>query len=170
MFRFSTLVAVAALCCASAASACTGADVSLQVLPFEVTQDFSLEIPELRRAGMGALNAGAVVAKTWVSHRGCTATVGYRNAVLYVAREVQYNKCAFDSVLAHEEEHVRIYREALKQMEEHLRARTDEFDLVAALNDEFDHIQSLQSKHDVEDQEMHRRGCNGAIRKAIYGH
>jgi hypothetical protein len=129
----------------SKTSLCDPREVRIDVLPFEVREDFS--VPFSRLDGV-AQEVGLVRETMTVHVEGCHAIVGYANPVLYVASELTHNACAFATVLDHERHHVDIYRAALQDLERRIRAAAadrplfdaavQELTAVQAANDEFD--------------------------------
>lgn len=110
--------------------------------PFEVAEDFDLDFSEMNVVSDSdadsprlAKNEGSVgntrvaIAATnkmaWDA-QGCgtlNITVGYTQARVYVARELNRDACARGHVLAHERHHVALYRRALLTLAERTQAR-----------------------------------------------
>jgi hypothetical protein len=161
----ATFLAIALLF--GSAHACERIDVT--VLPFEVQTEFSKARAELQAIGSGE-EVGLVRAISTVRVDGCSATVGYRDPVLYVARELKRDQCAFDHVLKHEEEHVRIYRAALKTLEARVREAASELTLFEAAKREVLAVQAAHKAHDSDEEyDLNRTACFGKIAKLAAG-
>jgi len=139
----------------------------INVLPFEVTEDFSKTYRELQEIGASNGEVGLVRVRSsvWVSKDGCTATVGYREPVLHVASELTRDACAFAHVKQHELEHVRLYREHLVGIKERIEARVQAGeDLFQASKTE---VLAVQAQHQAfdspEEYSKNRTECSGKI-------
>ncbi len=118
---------IAALIVACASFACQAQaceKVEIQVLPFTVQTNFDKTMPELVKLGLGG-EVGMVLTRSSTTFKDCKLTVGFKDPVLYVASELKANRCAFNHVLNHEQEHVRIYQAGLAKMEDKLKARIE---------------------------------------------
>lgn len=141
------------------------------LLPFEVQRDFSKSIKELREMGAGS-EVGLVRVRVFaqVDKTGCSVTVGYRDPMLYVARELRENQCAFRFVLEHEEKHVRLYQEALATLESRVRAATASgLDPFEAATREVLAVGSKHAEHDADVGTENRRACGGQIARVAQG-
>ena len=143
------------------ASHCDPREVRVDVLPFEVREDFS--VPYAHLDGIAA-EVGFVRETMTVHVEGCRAIVGYANPVLYVASELKSNPCAFDTVLEHERHHADIYRSALQDLERRIRTAALEKPLFEAAVQE---VTAVQSAHDAFDSRDEYRknvtACGGHI-------
>lgn len=139
--------------------------VKVAVLPFEVREDFTKTTAELAAAfSRGDTLLGAVVVKATFDVQGCVVMAGYADPVLYVGANLRRNGCAFEHVLTHEREHVRLYREALATLEARILARAGEPDLRAAVEQEVSRVYDAHRRHDSpEEYGRNVKVCRGAI-------
>jgi hypothetical protein len=149
----------------NAHAACT--EVSVDVLPFNVIEDYSKSFEALHEYGVSSAEVGLVRTTSTVKVQGCTATVGYRDPVLYIASELKRNQCAFDHVKEHELTHVRIYQEALATLKQRIEARTaNGEDLFQAAKTEVLAVEALHKAFDSpEEYAENKSACNGKIIK-----
>jgi len=158
MFR---ALCVALLCAllSSLAHACDA--INVEVLPFTVASDYTRSADELGG------RVGLVEVKLTAKVSGCTAVVGYANPVLRVASELRRNQCAFEHVLTHENEHVRIYEEALRTLASRIEARSAE-DLFKVASEEVLAVLPAHEAHDSpEEYATNATACNGRIAKLV---
>ena len=142
-------------------SICDPRDLQIDVLPFELREDFS--VPYARLGGV-ATEVGFVRETMTVRVKGCRALVGYADPVLYVASELATSPCAFDTVLEHERHHADIYRSALLDLDSRIRAAALQKPLFEAAVQE---VSAVQSAHDAFDSRDEYRknvtACGGRI-------
>ena len=150
---------------ADSGALCDPAAVRVVLLPFEVREDYTLAYAEL-----AADDAGQVRQTSTVRVEGCTATVGYDAPVLYVARELAQDACAFDTVLAHERAHVAIYRRALADLEPRIRAAALNRPLFDAARVELQAVRAAHAAFDrAEDRARRNRlACDGNILRLLH--
>jgi hypothetical protein len=151
----------------AASAACSS--VTVTVLPFEVARDYDTSYATLTEDfDTGQPTLGYVKVQTYALLKGCEVTVGYRNAVLRVARELKRDDCSFQHVLAHEEKHLDIYREALASIAGRIESRAAEPDLFKAVAEEAFAVQVLQQAHDSpEEYATNETACNGRIARLV---
>jgi hypothetical protein len=161
----STLVALALAgpqVRACEAPVCKADEIRIEVLPFDVTEEFSVPYAEL---GGTATEVGLVRQTTTVKIEACRATVGYANPVLMVASELRRDACAFQLVLEHERRHVEIYRLALIDLEQRIRAAASHRPLFDAAVKE---VTAVDAVHDAFDSGAEYRKNVTACRGRIY--
>jgi len=141
---------------------CRADEVRIEVLPFDVTEEFSVPYAEL---GGQAAEVGLVRQTTTVKVQACRATVGYANPVLMVASELRRDACAFQLVLEHERRHVEIYRLALIDLEQRIRAAAAHQPLFDAAVKE---VTAVDAAHDAFDSVAEYRKNVTACRGRIY--
>lgn len=145
------------------ASICTVEQVRVQVLPFDVAEDFSVPFASLQGE---ANEVGLVHQTTTVRVDGCSATVGYANPVLYVASELRQDPCAFQVVFEHESQHVEIYRLALRDLEQRIRAAARQRPLFDAAVTEVTAVDAAQSAFDsAAEYRKNVTACRGRIHR-----
>lgn len=166
MFKFQ-LAAIALLI----APACYSAECkpTVEILPFEVVQDYSKSYQQLQDIGLANNEVGLVkaTAYAYVSKDKCTVIAGYKAPVLYVAKELKKDQCSFDHVQAHEQEHVAIYEAHLKGMqariEQRIQAGEDKFE---AAKTEVLAVYAKHKEHDSDEEyEKNTTACNGSIKR-----
>lgn len=141
---------------------------TLQLLPFDPA---AAELPMVelgRRYGQpGAALLGAVVTRRHVEWDAatCTLTAGWAEPVLWLASEVAAQACARDHVLAHEAEHVRIYRAALGALPERIQAlRAQGLGWQAAAEAALIEVRAQHQAHDSDEElDRNRTACGGRI-------
>lgn len=162
------LALIAFLASFSVHAQCAPEDIRINVLPLEVKHDYSLSFEDMRRLGFGFV--GAVVTTATVRIDGCTATVGWRDTTLFVIRELKRNQCAFDHVLEHEEEHIRIYRRALETLEARVREAARTLPLPEAAQREVLAVRAAHKAHDSDEEyDRNHTACGGRIVKLAFG-
>jgi hypothetical protein len=150
------------------AATCAPEDITINVLPLEVKHDYTLSFEDMQRLGYGFV--GAVVTTATARIDGCTVTVGWRDTTLYVIRELKRNQCAFDHVLEHEEEHIRIYRRARETLEARIREAAKTLSLQEAAEREVLAVRAAHRAHDSpEEYAKNDTACNGRVRRLAYG-
>lgn len=138
--------------------------VSVTVLPFNATPDFAAPSAEILTLSGGVGRFGVVTVEYSASVLGCNATVGYTNARLYVAKELTRDECSFKHVLAHEQEHVRIYEQALASLPARIQARKGAPSLFNAVVEELYAVKALQMAHDSpEEYDTNAQVCDHRI-------
>lgn len=156
---------------ASPATACH--EPAVQPLPFEPVLDTRLTHAQLTTLAGGDPLAGAVFARRHValSADGCTLSVGWAQPVIYIAAELLGNRCAFEHVLAHEMEHVRIYRAALVALPQRIGAlRAQGLASVAAAEQALIEVRALHAAHDNPDElGTNRTACRRRIPVLLAG-
>ena len=158
---------VAALLLGSAACAHAKCDkVEIEVLPFDLVEDYSRTYKDLGKMGIGS-EVGLVRTTSIVEVLGCTATVGYRAPALYIASELVADPCAFEHVKAHELEHVAIYLAALSTLRARIEARVAEGqDLFEAAKAEVLGVRAQHAAFDTNaEQKTNATACYGMIIK-----
>lgn len=150
------------------ASACNADEIHINVLPFDVQTDFDHTYKQLQEIGVNGGEVGLVKTNAFVRVDGCTATVGWKAPVLYVASELQRDQCAFNHVLEHEQEHVRIYQQAAATLEDRVRASARVKPLFEASVDAVTAVRAAHAAHD-SDEEYSRNAtaCNGQVARLI---
>jgi hypothetical protein len=162
MMNFRKLIAATALALPLAAVACDS--VSVTILPFDVVRDFTTSFSALSATNGGVPTFGTVRVDFVATLKGCDVTVGYRNPVLRVARELRSDSCSFDHVLVHEEEHLTIYRTALATLAARIEARATDPNLFKAVVEELDAVKPAHRAHDSDDEyDTNRTACMGRI-------
>lgn len=153
-------IAAAVLALPCVAHACDRVDVA--VLPFEPRYDHSVPFSTLSADGVPTF--GVTTVTTTARVQGCQVVVGYADPVVHVAAELRRDSCAFEHVLGHEDEHVRIYRDALATLAARIQARRGEANLFAAVVQELDAVKPQHRAHD-SDAEYHTNetACSGRI-------
>jgi len=149
----------------TAGALCDPAAVRVVLLPFEAREAYTLAYAEL-----ASPHAGQVRQTYTVRVEDCTAIVGYASPVLYVARELAQDDCAFDTVLAHEREHLAIYRRALADLEARIRAAALTRPLFDAARLE---LQAVRAEHLAFDRaedvaRRNARACGGSILRLLH--
>ena len=140
---------------------CKAAEIRIDVLPFDVTEDFSVRAEHLDRT---TPLVGLVRQTTTVQVDGCTATVGYANPVLYVASELRPSPCAFQTVFEHESHHVAIYRRALLDLDARIRAAAADKPLFVAAVQEVKAVEAPQNAFDnPTEYRKNLTACHGDI-------
>jgi len=131
----------------------------------EVREDYTLAYAELASA-----DAGQVRQTSTVRVEGCTAVVGYAAPVLYVARELAQDPCAFDTVLAHERMHLAIYRHALADLEPRIRAAALSRPLFDAARLELQAVRAAHRAFDRAEDGARRNAlaCDGSILRLLH--
>lgn len=103
---------------------------------------------------------GAVAVWPTVTMKECTATVSFRNPLLYVSSELKRYPCAFNHVMKHEIGHITIYNMRLKSIE---GATIPVESHVLWFKRFFDSTRQLHRHHDRRTTEENIRACNGII-------
>lgn len=169
-----TLIAAAALAASGLAGAATCKSFTYEVLPLPVAEVYTVPAADITAQAAGVngslpgVNVGSLVVYNATSISGCKVTVGYVNAILYVASELRANRCAFEHVLRHERGHVTIYRAALSGVEQRLAERigksTSPAVALAEAQGEIDEIRALQARHDSPaEYKTNSTACGGVI-------
>lgn len=150
------------------AGICRADDIQINVLPFEVQTDLHHSFRDLQEIGVNAGEVGLVRTRASVRVDGCTATVGWKDPVLYVASELKRDQCAFAHVLEHEQEHVRIYQQAAAVLDERIRVLARDRPLFDASVDAVTEVRAAHAAHD-SDEEYARNltACNGQIARLV---
>ncbi|MFY9288487.1 MAG: hypothetical protein WAO98_08290 [Alphaproteobacteria bacterium] len=55
------------------------------------------------------------------------ATIGYKNVVIYIPREVPQGSCGFDQVMAHEQKHIEVNRQILVEYTPRIQQKLQEY-------------------------------------------
>lgn len=145
----------------------------IEALPFAPAVDTSLSHDQLTALGGGDPLAGAVVAwrSVQLSDDGCTLHAGWERPVIYIAAELTRNRCAYDHVLTHELEHVRIYTAALQLLP--LRIRTlmhQGHTAQAAAEQALVEVRAQHAAHDNPDElATNRTACRRRIPVLLAG-
>jgi hypothetical protein len=154
---------------ASTLAAC-GAALQINVLPFNPVHDFTLSYRDLAIKYNVDGFVGATVARPVAELKDCVLSVGFRDPVVYVVKELTANRCAFDTVLVHEHRHVSIYQWHLTTLAARIRARLGEEDVKSMLNQELDSTLPDHRAHDnPQEYARNRKDCSGAIFKLTEG-
>lgn len=159
-----TLIAALSLAFAGGVSACDA--VSVTIMPFDLTRDYVHTFAQLTAGGMSEF--GEVRVEYSATLRGCSLTLGYAAPVLRIASELARDKCAFGYVLAHEEGHVTIYRDALSTLAARVQARATEPDLMRVASEELDAVKAAHAAHDSpEEYEANGHACGGRVLRLV---
>lgn len=111
---------------------------------------------------------GAVFATRHFRVDGCKVTVGYRNVVLSVARELHSNRCLYNHVREHEERHLAIYRDELTRLAPRLAAEAQVMSVEKAAEAAFDAIRAEHAAFDTDDEyARNSRVCRRAMASLI---
>jgi hypothetical protein len=170
MKRILTALAFAASC--GAASATTCESLTVNVLPFEVTEDHTWSVRQLTEAankkGAGLVAVfGAVFASSAVAVQGCTVWVGYTKVILRVASELKDDECTFTHVRSHEQEHLRIYRTHLATVAERVQKHVALAGTEALGHALMDELASSKADHAALDSPTeyatNLTACNGNV-------
>lgn len=159
----SLLIAAAAVASCAVLVDCAHAceSVEVDVLPFEYAEK-PAAFAALSRVN-GGPTFGLVQAAATARLDGCKLVVGYRPATLSVANELRADQCAYDHVMAHELEHVAIYRRALAGAGDRLRAAVPQRGFVA-VEAFFDDVRAAQAAHDSDEEYgANLTACSGRV-------
>jgi hypothetical protein len=140
-------LAAALLLFASASSHAGCQSLNVSVPTLDVREDYTVRFADMPDVGSDG-TVGVLLVRPVISVEGCNVTVGYTSGVLLVAAEVAANHCMREHVLAHEHEHVRIYREAASILAERMQRHAGEEDLRAAALEELHAVRAQQSALD----------------------
>lgn len=169
MKNWITAIAIGLLSFTAQANTCT--EITVKVLPFTVEHDYSKSFNELNALGNGS-EVGMVRALYTKRVDGCSAQVGWTQARLFIASELRRSQCAFDHVLEHENEHVRIYTEGMTGMADRIRQRVAAGQrLSEAVDAESNAIRAQHREHDSPDEyRKNHTACRGAIKRLALGY
>lgn len=145
------------------APACSSAEAQIKILPFTVTEDFSRGFKVLSEENTQE-HVGMVKTISSINVDGCVAIVGYRDPVLYIARELIANDCAFKHVYQHEQHHIQIYLQALATLETRIRSALGHQSLYNAAVEQVLAVKAIHDSFDSEDEiDQNNTACEGQI-------
>lgn len=158
---------------AEAATERACAEPAIEALPFEPVISTRLSHAELTALGGGDPLAGAVVTlrTAELSDDGCTLRAGWSRPVIYIAAELTRNRCAYDHVLTHELEHVRIYTAALQLLPLRIRALMHQGHTAqAAAEQALIEVRAQHAAHDSDEElATNRTACGRRIPRLLAG-
>lgn len=174
----------AALACALWLAVCPSAEAAapatachapqrIEALPFTPELSTRLSHAELTALGGGDPLAGAVVTlrTAELSDDGCTLRAGWARPVIYIAAELAGNRCAYDHVLTHELEHVRIYTAALQLLPLRIRVLMHQgYAPQAAAELALLEVRAAHAAHDSDEElATNRTACGRRIPRLLAG-
>lgn len=65
--------------------------------------------------------------RTCTRVKSANVTIGYKNVVVYIAREIPQNNCGFNEVMAHEQKHINVNRLLLQENVPRFQQRLDDY-------------------------------------------
>ena len=147
---------------------CSIDELTVKTLPFTVTNDFSLTQEEIGRFGSGD-EIGMLKSQLSVYINNCAVTIGWTYITLMVAKELRADDCAFNYILAHEQQHASTYREALERLPLAIRKRAMLGQKIReAIKEELDIVYQQQRSIDSSAAyASNMTACGGAIPRLI---
>jgi hypothetical protein len=137
--------------------------VNVEVVPFVYThQDMPAKV--MRKVGGSDTLVGMLRVGVSVTFGECSAHIEFKNAVLTIAEELKRSDCAYQHVLTHELEHVRIYTDASKTVGAQIEADVPKLGMQAAITKALDGINAQNEAHDNPyEYNSNMKACHGRV-------